>query len=200
VSRSSGLWRRPAPAELPAAQRGRGAEAPAGSGLRPGPGRGGARPSAGCGHARRRHLCPGLGGEPATGEPPRSAGAGGGAAPERRGPEVIAGVLDEAVEEECEAGQALELAAAGPARCAGWTGRPFSGGCRASGPAGFSADVVFQVVRQVWAEVEGKGDEIRRRVFAGGMKRPGYDGAPWCRRRLTIFACYCTLRGSLCHR
>jgi regulatory protein len=70
-------------------------------------------------------------------------------------PEVIAGVLDEAVEEEDEAAQALELAR-GRARALAGLERPafFRRLQSFLARRGFAADVVLQVVRQVWAEVD----------------------------------------------
>ena len=77
-------------------------------------------------------------------------------------PEVIAAVLDEAVEEESEAGQALELAR-GRAHALRGLDRPafFRRLQSFLARRGFSAEVVFQVARQVWEEVgaTGRGED-----------------------------------------
>lgn len=68
-------------------------------------------------------------------------------------PEVIAGVLDEAAEEQDEAAQALELARGRDRALAGLDRAAFFRRLQSFlARRGFSADIVLQVARQMWAE------------------------------------------------
>jgi len=68
-------------------------------------------------------------------------------------PEVIAGVLDEAAEEQDEAAQALELARGRARALAGLDRAAFFRRLQSFlARRGFSADIVLHVARQMWAE------------------------------------------------